>query len=404
MSFSNLYKNKSLLYTIAIILGLLSGLGDIEFLKSLGLILSETFVKVFKCLSTPVIFLSLIVTIGALETDSRMRKIWRNTLIYTFGSTVIAAFISFLLYLIIHPENLNEVRETTQGTLPLTGNYLVYLEQIIPGNIITPFIEQNVLAILLIAILIGSAIKVIPDQEAKKSLLLFFKGLHSLVMILVRWVVALIPLALYGFITATAIEMKNGSTLKGIGQYLAVILLANIIQGFIFLPLWLKARGIKPFTTMKKMMPALSVAFFSKSSAGTLPITMETAEDVLRLDPKISRFVLPICTSLNMNGCAAFIFVTVTYVIQNQGVIITIPMMFMGILLATIAAVGNAGVPMGCFFLSSAILSSMNIPIHLLGMILPFYSLIDMVETALNVWSDICVTTVVNKDILVQAT
>ena len=196
MSFSNLYKNKSLLYTIAIILGLLSGLGDIEFLKSLGLILSETFVKVFKCLSTPVIFLSLIVTIGALETDSRMRKIWRNTLIYTFGSTIIAAFISFLLYLIIHPENLNEVRETTQGALPLTGNYLVYLEQIIPGNIITPFIEQNVLAILLIAILIGSAIKVIPDQEAKKSLLLFFRGLHSLVMILVRWVVTLIPLAL----------------------------------------------------------------------------------------------------------------------------------------------------------------------------------------------------------------
>jgi Na+/H+-dicarboxylate symporter len=359
-------------------------------------------VKVFKCLSTPVIFLSLIVTIGALETDSRMRKIWRNTLIYTFGSTVIAAFISFLLYLIIHPENLNEVRETTQGALPLTSNYLVYLEQIIPGNIITPFIEQNVLAILLIAILIGSAIKVIPDQEAKKSLLLFFKGLHSLVMILVRWVVTLIPLALYGFITATAIEMKNGSTLKGIGQYLAVILLANSIQGFVFLPLWLKARGIKPFTTMKKMMPALSVAFFSKSSAGTLPITMETAEDVLRLDPKISRFVLPICTSLNMNGCAAFIFVTVTYVIQNQGVTITIPMMFMGILLATIAAVGNAGVPMGCFFLSSAILSSMNIPIHLLGMILPFYSLIDMVETALNVWSDICVATVVNKDILIK--
>lgn len=69
---------------------------------------------------------------------------------------------------------------------------------------------------------------------------------------------------------------------------------------------------------------------------------------------------------------------------------------------ATIAAIGNAGVPMGCYFLSGAILASMNVPLYLLGAILPFYSLIDMLESAINVWSDSCVTALVEKDVLKQ--
>ena len=151
---------------------------------------------------------------------------------------------------------------------------------------------------------------------------------------------------------------------------------------------------------MKGMLPALSVAFFSKSSAGTLPITMETIEKNLKISPKISRLVLPLCTSINMNGCAAFIFATVMYLMQNNGLEINFFTMFLWIFISTIAAIGNAGVPMGCFFLSASLLTSMNIPIELLGLILPFYSIIDMIETALNVWSDSCVTTLVEKKTL----
>jgi Na+/H+-dicarboxylate symporter len=145
------------------------------------------------------------------------------------------------------------------------------------------------------------------------------------------------------------------------------------------------------------MLPALSIAFFSKSSAGTLPVTMNTVEVNLGVSPKVSRFVLPLCTSINMNGCAAFIFTTVIYIMQNHGIEINLWTMFAWIFIATIAAIGNAGVPMGCFFLSASLLSSMDIPIILLGLILPFYSIIDMIETALNVWSDACVTKVIDE-------
>jgi Na+/H+-dicarboxylate symporter len=99
-----------------------------------------------------------------------------------------------------------------------------------------------------------------------------------------------------------------------------------------------------------------------------------------------------------MNGCAAFIFTTVVYLMQNADISLSPLMMVSWVFIATLAAVGNAGVPMGCFFLSLSLLVSMNVPIELMGLILPFYSLIDMVETSLNVWSDCCVLNVVAKE------
>ena len=100
-----------------------------------------------------------------------------------------------------------------------------------------------------------------------------------------------------------------------------------------------------------------------------------------------------------MNGCAAFIFTTVIYLMQNNGLHVSLGSMMLWIIVATVAAIGNAGIPMGCFFLSASLLASMNVPITLMGIILPFYSLIDMLETALNVWSDSCVAKVVDEKV-----
>jgi Na+/H+-dicarboxylate symporter len=99
-----------------------------------------------------------------------------------------------------------------------------------------------------------------------------------------------------------------------------------------------------------------------------------------------------------MNGCAAFILTTVLFVSMSNGVPYTLFEMILWIFIATIAALGNAGVPMGCYFLSSALLAAMNVPLPILGVILPFYSLIDMLETSINVWSDACVTAIVDKE------
>lgn len=128
-----------------------------------------------------------------------------------------------------------------------------------------------------------------------------------------------------------------------------------------------------------------------------MPTAIECAEENLQVNPKIARFSFPLCTSINMNACAAFILITVLFVAQSHGVHFTMMEMISWIAIATITAIGNAGVPMGCFFIASALLTAMNVPITLMGIILPFYALLDMLESAINIWSDACVTMIVNE-------
>lgn len=388
-----------LLYLLMVGLGILAGMSNIALLKSLGMVISDVFIRIFKCMSLPIIVLSIIVTLSSYCSEGMMKTVWRRTLCYTLGTTFIAAALSFVLYQLIAPASMTNTVQTNIAAPVQDLNYIEHLSSLIPTNIFSPFLESKVISVLLLGIVFGIAIRFIPDEDAKRTITHFFKGAHGLFMVLTRWVIAVIPIGLFGFITTTVIQFREGADLKGLGEYLLVVVLANLLQGFILLPLWLKWKGIAPFSMMKKMMPALSLAFFSKSSIGTLPVTMNTAETRLNVRPEISRFVLPLCTSLNMNGCAAFIFTTVVYLLQNHGVHLSVTSMAMWVVIATIAAIGNAGVPMGCFFLSMSLLASMSVPITLMGLILPFYSIIDMIETALNVWSDACVVKVVDESI-----
>jgi Na+/H+-dicarboxylate symporter len=387
------------LYTIMIVLGICSGLSDIAILKTLGTFISDVFIRIFKCISLPIIALSIVVTLSHYRSDGLMKAIWRRTLSYTFATTFIAAMVSCLLYLMIHPSLVNEVVPTS-SKLPIDqSSYFEYLSHLIPSTVFSPFLEQQVISVLFLGVVVGVAIRFIPDDEARRTITHFFRGAHGLFMVITRWVITIIPIGLYGFITITVMQLRDGTAVKGIGEYLLVVLLANLVQGFVILPLWLRFHGIKPFHAMKGMLPALSLAFFSKSSVGTLPVTMNTVEKNLGVAPEVSRFVLPLCTSINMNGCAAFIFATVIYLMQNHGIDVSFATMCLWVVVATVAAIGNAGVPMGCFFLSTSLLASMNVPITLMGIILPFYSVIDMLETALNVWSDSCVVKVVDEKI-----
>ncbi len=390
------------IYALMIGLGIASGMSDVGILKETGLLISDLFIKIFKCISLPIISLSIIVTLANYRTDGLMKKVWQRTISYTFATTLIAAFISCVLYIIIQPSTVEVNLHSTALSSSSQLGYLGYLANIIPTNLLSPFLEQQVMGVLLLSIVIGFAVRQIPEDDSRETITRFFRGAHGMFLVMTRWIITLIPLGLFGFITSTVVQLRSGMDIKGIGEYLAIIVLANLIQGFVILPLWLKYHGIKPFTAMKAMIPALSVAFFSKSSVGTLPVTMNTIENNLQVKPQISRFVLPLCTSINMNGCAAFIFATVIYLMQNHGMPVSYATMGLWIIVSTIAAIGNAGVPMGCFFLSVSLLAGMNVPITLMGVILPFYGLIDMLETALNVWSDACVTKVVNDKAIAE--
>lgn len=394
---------QAILYVVAIVLGLINGFYGSEFWIQCGEFISTIFIRLFRFIAVPIIAVSIIATLSQISRSTESGRIFRHCIFYTLLTTILAAALAACLFELFSPANVS-LSDTTQASAAIAGiqgkSYFDYITSVVPDNAIAPFLSANVLSVLLIAAAVGIAIAKLPhDSREQRVLMAFFSGLQSVLFTLVGWIIVVLPLGIFGFFTVLAKEINAGVAVGGLGTYFATVLTANFVQMLIVLPALLLLRGINPLRVFKGMLPALTVAFFSKSSAGTLPVTMRCSEVNLGVKESVSRFVLPMCTTINMNGCAAFILITVVYLMQNAGVDITWTTLAVWIFIATIAAVGNAGVPMGCFFLSASLLASMNVPILLMGVILPFYAVIDAIETTLNVWSDSNVAVLVNKDL-----
>lgn len=385
-------------FALAIGLGILNGLFPTEWGLTIAQFLSDVFVRLFKFISVPIIAVTICYTIARLGSARTQKTLWKRTLEYTLTTTLIAAGVGATLYYFFTPANVTAVPSADTGLSTQQG-YLDYFVSVIPDNPLAPLVQGNVLSVLIIAIAVGIAIRFIQEDQPRATMLNLLGAVQSVLFSIVQVLIRILPLGIFGFTSICTRDFANGVALNGLGHYFMLVVSSNLIQGMIVLPLFLLVRGINPLRTAKNMSKALLVAFFSKSSAGTLPVTMACAEQNNKVNSTVSRFVLPICTTINMNGCASFILITVIYLMQNNGIVITIPTLLTWVVIATVAAIGNAGVPMGCYFLSASLLSSMNVPIQLLGIILPFYTVLDMVETSLNVWSDSCVATLVNKDL-----
>ena len=330
-------------------------------------------------------------------------RIFAHAVTYTLLTTICAAAIGLLLYLWIAPGNL-PLELINQGTAAVPQklekvSYYEHFLSVIPNNILQPFLSGNVLSVMLIAAASGLALAFMPKTENREVLLKGIHGLEELLFTLIRALLWVLPVGILAFAAQLSSQIEAGVIVGAIGKYTLVILAGNLIQFFLVIPLFLAARGLNPLHVFRKMAPAIAVALFTKSSAGTLPVTLACAEENMHAHKQVSRFVLPICTTINMNGCAAFILVTSLFLMQNGGMELTLSGMIGWLFVAVLAAVGNAGVPMGCYFLTLSLMSSVGAPIGIMGIILPIYTIIDMVETAENVWSDSAVCAMTNHDL-----
>lgn len=392
-----------ILWLSALVMGTLLGLVPGTLLHQIIDFVATVYIRLFQLLAVPTICLAIINTMINFGLQKDTGRIFRHAITYTLLTTFAAAMVGLILYNIIQPDNL-PLTMISQGNdaIPESVGKETYYDHIIgviPNNIVKPFLDGNVLSILLLAFAIGIGIAKLPHKESTTTLIRLMEGLQDLLFLLINALIWTLPVGILAFAAQLSSQVSAGIAAQSLGKYIAVILGGNLIQFFIILPLFLLARRLNPLHVLGKMMPAVLMALFTKSSAATLPVTMESAEKRLGVNPKVARFVLPICTTINMNGCAAFIFVTSIFLMQNGGVTLNIWQMIGWVFIAVIAAIGNAGVPMGCFFLTLSLMSGTGAPIGLMGIILPVYTIIDMIETAENVWSDSCVCAMTDHDL-----
>ena len=392
---------RTLIWIGALVVGAVLGLLGLGWLNDVMDFVATVYTRLFQLLAVPTIVLAVITTFATFGSKGSGR-IFGHTLIYTLLTTFAAAAVGALLYVVIAPGNLpaEAINSMTQPSdiSPQTSFY-DHILTVIPNNIVKPFLEGNVLSLLLLAFAIGIGLSKLPESENKAVVVKGLLGLQDLLFLLIRGLIWTLPLGIVAFAAQLSAQVSAGVVADSIGKYVLVVLGGNVIQFFVILPLFLLARSLNPIHVLGRMMPAVLMALFTKSSAATLPVTMQSAEQRLGIRKDIARFVLPICTTINMNGCAAFILVTSLFVMQNGGEPITLSTILLWVLISVVSAIGNAGVPMGCFFLTLSLMSGIGAPVAILGIILPIYTIIDMVETAENVWSDSCVCAMTNRDL-----
>ncbi|WP_062268415.1 dicarboxylate/amino acid:cation symporter [Endozoicomonas arenosclerae] len=385
----------------AAVLGLFCGWLDIAVINQICDVIADIFIRLLKLVSLPIIFFSLVATLSGMSGMADVRSLGGRVIKYTLLTTLLSASLALGLYLLLDPsESAARVFNSGQNTVEAVS-YWNHLLNIIPSNLIEPFLNNNVMGVLFLALVFSASILSL-GEEHKKTLNQLFESLFAAVMKMTGFFLKLMPLAVWAFVTLFVKDVQNHEVLQGLAIYLLCVVLANLIQAGVILPALLKIRGVAPVSTLKAMWPALTIAFFSKSSSAALPSAVDCAERRLGLQRKVARFSMPLCITVNMNACAAYILITVLFVSQSNGVQFTSLEMFSWILVATIAAIGNAGVPMGCYMLSSAFLAAMGVDMQLMVLILPFYAFIDMLESAINVWSDSCVTAMVNQELVAE--
>ena len=396
-------RKQLILWFGALLIGAVLGWMQIPSLNGFFDFVATVFTRLFQFIAVPTIALAVITTLAELGGKKETGKIFIHAVTYTLLTTFSAALVGLVLYNIIAPGNLPaDIVGAAAGDVPQKLEKLTYYEHflsVIPNNVLQPFLAGNVLSVLLIAAFAGLALAFMPKTDNREVLLKGIKGLQELLFTMIRGILYVLPIGILAFAAQLSAQIEAGVIVGSLGKYVAVVLGGNMIQFFIVLPLFLLVRGLNPLYVFRQMSPAVAVALFTKSSAGTLPVTLASAENNLKVNTKVSRFVLPICTTINMNGCAAFILTTSLFVMQNAGIELTMGTMITWLFVAVLAAVGNAGVPMGCYFLTLSFMSSLGVPLGIMGIILPIFTVIDMIETAENVWSDSCVCAMTDHDL-----
>ena len=357
--------------------------------------LASAYTSCFKFVAVPTVALAVITALAGLGKEGSGR-IFRKTFTYTVLTSFVAALVGLGLFILISPEalSLEAIKEgaqveTVQKLEATSFTVYNHILNSLPSNLIKPFLDGNVLPVVLIAAAFGAALAFLGKDEHAQALLKCLTGLQ-------KGLIWALPLGIIAFAEQLARDF-GGMAIDSIGKYVLVVLGGNLIQFFIVLPLFCYLRGVNGYKVMKQMTPALLMALFTKSSAATLPVSVATAEKNMGVKPEIARFILPLCCTINMNGCAAFILTTSLFVMKCGGMMPSLGMMFVWCGIAVLCAIGNAGVPMGCYFLTLSLMAGVGGPLGVLGVILPIYTIIDMLETAENVWSDCCICAVVDK-------
>ncbi|MFV0381551.1 MAG: cation:dicarboxylate symporter family transporter [Breznakia sp.] len=366
--------------------------GDIAYIQEattwFGLF-GNGFMALIKMLVIPLVLISMIHVIIHMEANAQIGKLVRNTLIMTLGMVAISALVGLMLASIfdvgkevITKGGLSDIREVT----PLVTT----LVNLIPANPIAAMVNMNVIGIVILAAFFGLGARRMHTSEKYRAVIEPFyasvNALHKIIMSIAMSIIKLMPYAVVPLLAST-LALRGVSSVFEVGKFILVLYLAivvvfllQILQVFLF--------GVNPLPYLKKGLRVFILAFTSRSSVGTLPITIETLSEDMGVNRSTASFVASFGTTAGMQGCAGvFPAILLVYVANVSGVPIDVTFIIMAILVITLGSLGIAGIPGTATMAASVALSGMGMEslFPSISPILAIDPLIDMGRTMLNV-------------------
>jgi len=368
----------------------------------------QVFIRLIKMIVIPLVFASVFVGTASLGDPKKLGRIGGKTLSFYIISTAIAIIIGLTTANIIKPgSNISE-----DVKLQLHANYqseaqikidavsdksnpVDILLEIVPTNPFKAVAEGKMLQIIFFAIIVGIVVNYIAE-ERKKIILTFFEGVTDLSIQLVHLIMKLAPYGVFALIAYVIAQFGSEVILTLISYFLTTII-ALMIHVFIF-----NSAVVKFFTEIKLsefwkgIYPAILVAFSTSSSSATLPVTIECAEENLKVKPHIASFVLPLGSTINMDGTAIFQGVSAVFIATLYGIDLTLGDQLTILLTATLASIGTAGAPQVGIIMLTLVLQSIGIPLEGIALILGVERFLDMARTTVNITSDLSCAGFVN--------
>jgi Na+/H+-dicarboxylate symporter len=366
----------------------------------------QVFLRLVKMIIIPLVFSSIIIGLVSSGDPEFLKKIGPRLVIYFIITTTIAILIGFTVAIILKPGTYidssqiqmdpTEVHENP-GVLPSTQELPEKLVNILPDNPLQTMLSGEMLGVVIFTIIIGIALLSISNSYAE-PLIRLLEAVQQICLTVVRWAMELAPYAVFGLMTQITSQIGL-EALAGLGMYVLTVLTGLILLILVYLMIvwFLTKHRPKQFIHAAKDVQVL--AFSTSSSAAVMPLSIKTAEDKLGVRSTIAQFLIPVGTTINMDGTAMYQAVATIFLAQVYGVELSISALLLVVAITVGSSIGAPATPGVGVVILATILESVGIPGSGIALILGVDRILDMSRTVANVTGDLTACTFFDKNL-----
>lgn len=368
---------------------------------------AKLFLAFITMIVMPLVFCSILLAMTESGGFKFLRTTGLRVALYFVATTTVAVVIGISLSQTINPaahvpeswvasqtagiESLADAAKQVSGQKSVPQMII----ELVPVNPVVTVMKQEMLQIVIAAIIAGLALVSMARKEAEPFINVC-QSAQAICMKVVYGAMLIAPVAVFGFLFRLTVE-TGPEMLMALSWYIGTVL-AGLLSLLLFylLIVALVARR-DPFTFLRHIRDAQLLAFSSSSSAATMPVSLSTAENKLKVQPEIARLVIPLGTTINMDGTALYQIIVALFLTSLMGIDLTTGQM--ALLSVTIigASIGSPGSPGVGLVILSTILANIGIPAEAIGIILSVDRMLDMCRTTINVTGDLTAAVVVNR-------